>query len=134
TAAGQPDAEAVTVTDRSNVSTVLFCGWPGTTATPFTAASSSDVDLDLQGTGRRFVDQGHISNVQLLATDTPHVAPLGNAAPLYAIHQNGTLTVYNDFASWQADVAGRLAAGAGARFFGAVGKYDASSKTLNAGR
>jgi hypothetical protein len=80
------------------------------------------------------VDEGLISPVRFEATDTPRLQPLATAAnPLYGIHENGSLTVYTEFASWEADVAARLASGSNARFLAAVGKYDAATETLSAG-
>lgn len=135
TAAGGANANALTVVDRSALNSVLFVGWPGRTATPFTTATTSAVSLDLTGTGKRFVDQGFISPVQFQTTDTPSVVPDLNAAnPFYAIEDQGALTVYASYASWEADAAGRLSAGETARYFSAVGHYDSTSVTFSADR
>lgn len=135
TPAGGANANALTVTDRSAEGAFLAVGWPLRTAKPFTSASSSECDLDLAGTGRRFVDQGFVSDVQFQTTDSPKLVPNTSApAPIYAIEQAGSLTVYSSFASWEADVTGRLASGSQARFLAAVGHYDPTSKTFSAGR
>jgi hypothetical protein len=135
TPSGQPNANALTVVDRSNAASFLTVGWPLGSASPFASATSSEIDLDLTNTGRAIVDQGFISPVTFAKTDVPKLVALnGAAAPLYAIAQSGSLTVYTDFGSFEADLASRIAGGGKLRMICAVGKYDAPSKTLSAAR
>lgn len=127
-----PEALALTVVDRTNVASLLYCDWFIATASPFASSSSSEIVLDLGGTFRRFVDPGFVFPVRLASTDRPRIVPASSGTGLFVVIQNGAITLHGTFAAYQADIAGRLANGARAKAFSAVGKWNDGAMTVEA--
>jgi hypothetical protein len=130
---GTSNATAITVVDRSAFA-LLYCDWILATATPFGSSSSTQLTLDLAGTGHRFIDPGFISTTRFQATDTPAVVANPAGVGFFAVFQNGGITLWPDFASFEADVTSRIAGGAKAKAFSAIGAWNGTTTTLTDNR
>lgn len=130
--ASTAEAQATTVVNRQNVCTPIYVTWPLGKAAPFSAIDASGLTLDLKGSLKRIVDPGFVAPIQLADTDTPRIVP-GGFDGKWAIIQNGGVTIYSSYATFEADAATKIAGGAKALGFTAIGKWDASTKTLTAG-
>jgi hypothetical protein len=128
---GVSNATAVTVVDRSAVA-ALYVGWPLPTAQDLTATTAS-LTVSTTGAFHHYVDDGFIVPTQINGTAT--IVPSSTALlDYFAIVQDGGITLYLDYASCEADLAGRLAAGANARVVMALGAWSAGTETLTASR
>ncbi len=123
------NASAVTVVDRSAFA-LLYMSWPIVGATDVTASTGA-VTLDSKGSLIHFVDPGFIAPLQISGTAT--LVP-SSTLSFFAIGQSGGLTLYEDFASFEADLAARLAAGAEGKAVAAIGAWSAGNSTLTANR
>jgi hypothetical protein len=123
------NASAVTVVDRSAFA-LLYMSWPIPLATDVTATTGA-VTLDSTASSFHFVDPGFIAPLQITGTAT--LVP-SSTLSFFAIGQDGGLTLYIDFASFEADLASRLAAGAKGKVVAAIGSWSASNTTLTANR
>lgn len=126
-----PDAVASLITDQAALATVLRADWQAPTGTPFKAASSSSLTLDLQTSQLRSLDQGLATTTPVLASDEPKVVPAGSTG-VYLIVDQGVTTQHREFDDWIGDLTQRLSAGARVRTFTALGRWDDSVKTLTA--
>jgi hypothetical protein len=124
---GAQNAMAITVVDRSAFAG-LFVDWAFAAARDVTA-TTGEIDLDMTGTVHHFVDPGFIAPIVL--TGTVKIVPASTPA-MFAIGQAGSLTLYNDFATFEADLAAKLAAGGKAKAVMAIGAWSSSSNTLTA--
>jgi len=131
-----PDFTATTVIDRTAAASLLGVRWATPTAAPFAASASTGVTVDISAASFAKVDVGAVLPVDLLGGANPKVVP-DVAKGLYAILENGRVTLHRDFAVWLADVQARLARSPGAvsaAELGAIGAWDGATSTLTAHR
>ncbi len=128
-----PDFSAKTVADFSNANARLRLSWGSTpTATAFTQLSSSGIvfNLAVLPTTQNLRRGGIVTALNLL-TPAPTVVGDGSLG-VYAIMQNGTVTVHLLFANFVKDLDGRLTANATVKGFYATGGFTSSTSTLKA--
>src|SRR5581483_3094530 len=126
---GAQNATGVTVIDRSAFAG-LYVDWLVAGQQDVTA-TTGEVDLNMTGTVHHIVDPGFVAPITLSGT----VKLVPASTPSYfAIFQNGSLALYVDFASFEADLAARLAAGGKGKAVAAVGAWSAATNTLTANR
>jgi hypothetical protein len=124
---GVVNATAVTIADRQAAS-LLYANWLPALATDLTATTSG-LTVDPTGGIHHFVDPGFVIPIRFTTNQT--IVPA--ASPGYfAIGQGGSLTLYSDFADFEAALAGLLAGGAEARIVEAIGSYSGSTDTMTA--
>lgn len=126
---GADNAKAITVIDRSAFA-LLYADWLVAKTTNVTA-TTTELTVDTTGSIRHFVDPGFVAPVTL--TGTVKIVP-GTNLSYFAIMQSGGITLSTDFASFEADLAARLAAGGRTKAIAAIGGWNDSSTTLTASR
>jgi hypothetical protein len=126
---GPANATGITVVDRSAFA-LLYTDWLIAAASNVTA-TTSELDVNTAGAVHHFVDPGFIAPLQL--TGTAKIVPSTNLS-YFAIIQTGTIALYTDWASFEADLAARLAAGGRTKAIAAIGGWSAGGETLTASR
>jgi hypothetical protein len=127
---GTSNAKAVTVVDRSAFA-LLFTNWVVATTTNVTA-QAGELDVNTQGALIHFVDPGFVAPITL--SGTAKIVPSSSQSYFAIVQANSGIALYSDFASFEADLAGRLAAGSRTKTIAAIGAWSDSGATLTASR
>lgn len=131
-----PDFNAETVGNYVTSRTRLMVSWrPNGTAAPFTSQSTTALVLNLAdpnlGPFALLRQGGDTMDLASLAA-SPTIAPPASGTGLYAIRQNGVVTVYVSFAAWETDLQGRLNGSTVMIGLFGTGGYSAATNTYTA--
>lgn len=129
------DFEARTVVDLSGVKAFMAVNWNPVSASAFGTASTSSLNLNLNGTGRfhYVVRRGVVTDLVSGATAAV-IQPRSSGAGLFFIRGvGGTVRGYLLFSNFAVGLASQLSNGAGVKAVEARGTFDAGTATLVAG-
>lgn len=107
-----PDFNAETIGNYTASGTRLMVSWrPNGTAAPFISQSTTALVLNLADPNLgpfAVLRRGGLMTDLTSLSASPSIKPPSGGTGLYAIRQNGVVTVYVSFAGWEADLQSRL--------------------------
>jgi len=125
------DFDAVSVTDLSQLPAAMAISWQNASAMPFSASSSQDATLDINGVGRfhHFSQAGIRLDMNDMANTPVLVAgPLG--VGVFVVASGDQREVYLSFSNWLDAIQARLDNGDLVKGIKAVGRLDNLSSEL----
>lgn len=120
---------AESVVDRTDAASLLRLRWVPAATAPI--QSGGALSFDVSNALVKSIDRGLVAPTTL--AQSPTLVGDGSSG-FFAIRQGFTLTLFNTFANWEAELRKRIDAGAGLRHVRAVGRWTDASKTLSAKR
>ncbi|GMG87490.1 DUF4382 domain-containing protein [Biformimicrobium ophioploci] len=129
-----PDFDALSAIDFSNSRAQLLVGWKGDApGNPFTTLDANGFTLALQAndlTRVHHLRRGGIITDLLGLDSVPSMQPRAERG-LYAIAEDGAITLHSGFAAFASDLQGRLNRGSGVRALHAVGGYRSEANSFH---
>lgn len=127
-----PNFTAQTVIDLANLPATLESVWLPASASAVNIASTSRLDLNLNGSVLHKVWRGGIETDALDNTPSPAILANSQDKGLFAINDGGTVYVYHSFSGFAGSLQTRLDSGEKVRRIVARGDYDTANRKLTA--
>ncbi len=118
--------------DLANLPATLESVWLPASASAVNIASTSRLDLNLNGSVLHKVWRGGIETDALDNTPSPAILANSQDKGLFAINDGGTVYVYHSFSGFAGSLQTRLDSGEKVRRIVARGDYDTANRKLTA--
>ncbi len=129
------DFDASSVTDVGAVRGGLVITWQTPATAPFVRSSGSGLVVDLSDSDRHHVRRHWVlTDLTALTEDTPSIVPANTDRGLFAIRQNGAVSVYTRFSAFEEALSDKLDGSVGVSRILASGQFDNGTATLTTSR